>query len=47
MAGETLRGLMQETPMPNRKTNPLGWVQLCSSQKRQTEEAVLPILYKI
>lgn len=47
MADETLRRLMQETPMPNRKTNPLGWVQLRSSLKQQTEEAVLPMLYEI
>ncbi|WP_455495075.1 hypothetical protein [Gemmiger sp.] len=31
----------------SRKTNPLGWVQLCSSLKQQTEEAVLPMLYEI
>ena len=47
MADETLRGLMQKTPMPSRKTSPLGWAQLCSSQKQQAEEAVLPMLYKI
>ena len=47
MADKTLRGLMQKTPMPSRKTNPLGWMQLCSSLKQQAEEAVLPILYEI
>ena len=47
MADKTLRELMQKTPVPSRKTNPLGWVQLCSSLKQQTEEAVLPILYEI
>lgn len=47
MADETLRGLMQKTPMPSRKTSPLGWVQLCSSLKQQTEEAVLSVLYEI
>ena len=47
MADETLRGLIQKTPVPSRKANPLGWAQLCSSQKQQTEEAVLPMLYEI
>ena len=44
---KTLRELMQKTPMPNRKTNPLGWAQLCNSLKQQAEEAVLPMLYEI
>ena len=47
MVDKTLRELMQKTPMPNRKTNPLGWTQLCNSLKQQAEEAVLPMLYEI
>ena len=47
MVDKTLRELMQKTPMPNRKTNPLGWTQLCNSLKQQAEEAVLPMLYAI
>ena len=44
---KTLRELMQATPMPDRKTDPLGWVQMANSLKKQAEEAVLPMLYEI
>ena len=47
MVDKTLRELMRKTPMPNRKTNPLSWAQLCNSLKQQAEEAVLPMLYEI
>ena len=47
MVDKTLRELMQTTPMPDRRTNPLGWAQLTNSLKKQAEEAVLPMLYEI
>lgn len=47
MVDKTLRKLMQTTPMPNRKTNPLGWTQMANSLKKQAEEAVLPMLYEV
>ena len=47
MVDKTLRELMQATPMPDRRTNPLGWAQLTNSLKKQAEEAVLPMLYEI
>ena len=47
MVVKTLRELMQATPMPDRKTDPLGWVQMANSLKKQAEEAVLPMLYEI
>lgn len=47
MVDKTLRELMQATPMPDRKTDPLGWVQMANSLKKQAEEAVLPMLYEI
>ena len=47
MVDKTLRKLMQTTPMPDRRTNPLGWAQLTNSLKKQAEEAVLPMLYEI
>ena len=39
MVDKTLRELMQATPMPDRRTNPLGWAQLTNSLKKQAEEA--------
>lgn len=47
MVDKTMRELMQTTPMPDRRTNPLGWAQLTNSLKKQAEEAVLPMLYEI
>ena len=47
MVDKTLRELMQTTPMPDRRTNPLGWVQMGNSLKKQAEEAVLPMLYEV
>ena len=47
MVDKTLRELMRTTPMPDRRTNPLGWAQLTNSLKKQAEEAVLPMLYEI
>lgn len=47
MVDKTLRELMQTTPMPDRRTDPLGWAQLTNSLKKQAEEAVLPMLYEI
>ena len=47
MVGKTLHELMQTTPMPDRRTNPLGWTQITNSLKKQAEEAVLPMLYEI
>jgi hypothetical protein len=47
MVDKTLRELMQTTPMPDRRANPLGWTQMANSLKKQAEEAVLPMLYKI
>ena len=47
MVDKTLHELMQTTPMPNRRTNPLGWTQMANSLKKQAEEAVLPMLYEI
>ena len=47
MVDKTLHALMQTTPMPDRRTNPLGWAQLTNSLKKQAEEAVLPMLYEI
>ena len=46
MVDKTLRELMQTTPMPDRRTNPLGWTQMTNSLKKQAEEAVLPMLYE-
>ena len=47
MVDKTLHELMQTTPMPDRRTNPLGWTQITNSLKKQAEEAVLPMLYEI
>ena len=47
MVDKTLRKLMQTTPMPDRKTNPLGWAQMCNSLKQQAEEMILPMLYEV
>lgn len=47
MVDKTLRELMQTTPMPDRRTDPLGWAQLTNSLKKQAEEAVLPMLYEV
>ena len=38
---------MQTTPMPDRRTNPLGWAKLTNSLKKQAEEAVLSMLYEV
>ena len=47
MVDKTLRELMRTTPMPDRRTNPLGWAQMANSLKKQAEEAVLPMLYEV
>ena len=47
MVDKTLRELMQTTPMPDRRTNPLGWAQMCNSLKQQAEEMILPMLYEV
>lgn len=47
MVDKTLRELMQTTPMPDRRTNPLGWAKLTNSLKKQAEEAVLSMLYEV
>ena len=47
MVDKTLRELMRTTPMPDRRTNPLGWAQMANGLKKQAEEAVLPMLYEI
>ena len=47
MVDKTLRELMQTTPMPDRRTNPLGWTQMANSLKKQAEETILPILYEV
>lgn len=41
MVDKTLRDLMQKAQMPDRKTNPLGWAQMCNSLKQQAEEMIL------
>jgi hypothetical protein len=47
MVDKTLRKLMQTTPMPDRRTNPLGWTQMANSLKKQAEETILPMLYEV
>ena len=47
MVDKTLHDLMQKAQMPDRKTNPLGWAQMCNSLKQQAEEMILPMLYEI
>ena len=47
MVDKTLRELMRTTQLPDRKTDPLGWTQMANSLKKQAEEAVLPMLYKV
>ena len=47
MVDMTLRELIQTTQLPDRKTDPLGWTQMANSLKKQAEEAVLPMLYKV
>ena len=47
MVDKTLHELMQTTPMPDRRTNPLGWAKLTNSLKKQAEEAVLSMLYEV
>ena len=47
MVDKTLHDLMQKAQMPNRKTNPLGWAQMCNSLKQQAEEMILPMLYEV
>ena len=47
MVDKTLRDLMQKAQMPDRKTNPLGWAQMCNSLKQQAEEMILPMLYEV
>ncbi len=47
MVDKTLHDLMQKAQMPDRKTNPLGWAQMCSSLKQQAEEMILPMLYEV
>ena len=46
MVDKTLHDLMQKAQMPDRKTNPLGWAQMCNSLKQQAEEMILPMLYE-
>ena len=47
MVDKTLHDLMQKAQMPDRKTNPLGWAQMCNSLKQQAEEMILPMLYEV
>ncbi len=47
MVDKTLHELMQTTPMPDRKTNPLGWTQMANSLKKQAEKTILPMLYEV
>lgn len=47
MVDKTLHDLMQKAQMPDRKTNPLGWTQMCNSLKQQAEEMILPMLYEV
>ena len=47
MVDKTLHDLMQKAQMPDRKTTPLGWAQMCNSLKQQAEEMILPMLYEI
>ena len=47
MVDKTLRELMQTTPMPDHRTNPLDWAQLTNSLKKQAEETILPMLYEV
>ena len=47
MVDKTLHDLMRKAQMPNRKTNPLGWAQMCNSLKQQAEEMILPMLYEV
>ena len=47
MVDKTLHDLMQKAQMPDRKTHPLGWAQLCNSLKQPAEEMILPMLYEV
>ena len=47
MVDKTLHDLMQKAQMPDRKTNPLGWAQMCNSLKQQAEEMIIPMLYEV
>ena len=47
MVDKTLHDLMQKAQMPDRKTNPLSWAQMCNSLKQQAEEMILPMLYEV
>ena len=44
---ERMQQLIRQTPMPNRKTDPLGWAQQMNLLKAQAEEMVMPMLYAL
>ena len=44
---QTMQQLIQQTSMPNRKTDPLGWTQQMNLLKTQAEELVMPMLYAL
>lgn len=44
---QTMEQLIRQTPMPNRKTDPLGWAQQMNLLKAQAEEMVMPMLYAL
>ena len=39
--------LIRQTPLPNRKTNPLDWTQQMNLLKAQAEELAMPMLYAL
>lgn len=42
-----MQHLIRQTPMPNRKTDPLSWAQQMNLLKAQAEEMVMPMLYAL
>lgn len=44
---QTMDELIRQTPMPSRKTDPLGWTQQMNLLKAEAEELAMPILYEL
>lgn len=44
---QTMQQLIRQSPMPNRKTDPLGWAQQMNLLKAQAEEMVMAMLYAL
>ena len=47
LVSRTMDELIRQTPLPNRKTKPLGWTQQMNLLKAQAEELAMPMLYAL